>query len=201
MKNFVFVFLFFLMSQANGKSLLRASATLRRVPPTQITNTVKIAPEEISPARVGFSPVFGMQNGLTGYGGLIDLSFSTGVPFFIGISSGYMQFEQDSASEGGYAKMVLVPILASFTYRFNLNKGIVHPYLGLSLGASLADGTIEVDGTLSALGESRTDFMLLGRPGVEFQLSRAVSFFIEPQVGSMQGSFVFLPRAGLLFDF
>lgn len=163
-----------------------------------VTRTV-LPNDETAPARFRFAPVMGIQNTALGYGGMGEISFSTGAPFFIGVQSGYLQFGSDPTAENVH--LTLIPILATFTYRFNLSRGSVHPYLGVGIGASLMNGTINEDGTTNVIGSTHADFMAMGRPGIEFELSHVTSFFLEPQLGVMQTHFVFMPQAGFAFNF
>lgn len=165
--------------------------------PTLVAKT-SLFPESPAPARFRLGPAMGMQHGLLGFGATAELTFSTGSPFFLGVQSGYLKFE-DGAEVPEW--LALVPVMATFVYRFNLSSGAVHPYLGVAIGVSLANGTMEEAGTITPVEGTQTDLMVTGRPGVEFQLSRVTSFFLEPQLGLFQSQFIFMPQAGFAFDF
>lgn len=170
---------------------------------TVLATREPITENTVPPARLKFAPAIGIQNTLLGYGGLAELAFSTSSPFYIGVESGYFQFAKVANADNGAntERMMLIPVLATFVYRFNLERGVVHPYIGGGVGASLSNGTILADGSLSDIGPMHVDFMATGRPGVEFEFNRTTSLFLEPQFGVFKRAFIFLPQVGFAFSF
>ncbi len=189
-------FVFFAFSSASAQTPWK-QPPVRNFRPAPVT--ASLAPSsDVAPARFRLAPAIGIMQETLGYGALAEMTFSTGVPFFIGVQSGYLQWTSE-ASETGRPQMISIPILASFVYRFDLKNGAVHPYLGVSLGVALTSG--ELDGADSGSSSFSTSFQAAARPGVEFDLSKTTSLFVEPQVGFLKSQFLFNPQVGLAFSF
>jgi hypothetical protein len=182
-------------------------APVNRISPP--TRTVIARPAAVSqdsfavdpaPARFRVAPALGILSEAVGFGGLAELSFSTGSPLYVGIEAGYLQWNADSLVSGK-TQMTLIPVLATFIYRFDLKRGAVHPYLGAAMGVSLTRGDLENPDADIDAASVETQFLGLARPGVEFDFSRTTSFFIEPQFGVLGSEFIFVPQMGLAFSF
>ena len=129
MKAFLFGLLLFSYS-AYGQNPYQRNLPLRvvakPVAPVLRSYPTYVRPEETIPgARITLGPSLGFYNGVKGYGGLGEISFSTGTPVYLGIQSGYLQFEQNSSTS--LSKLTSIPLLASVIYRFSSPKATVHP--------------------------------------------------------------------------
>lgn len=193
------LFTVFCLSQTLlGYTAVKAKPT-RTLPTITSTKTVaRVEEPTVSPARLRLAPTWAIQDQTMGYGGLVDLSFSTGSPFFIGVETGYLQWEKNPEIES--TPSITIPILISLLYRFDLSRGGVHPYLGTAIGVSLTRDELTSETPDEKLG-FETTFQVTARPGVEFDLGKTVAFFIEPQFGLFKSRFLFLPQAGLAFSF
>jgi hypothetical protein len=154
-------------------------------------------------AKLRLGPTVGLLNNVPGYGGLAEIAFSTGSPLYVGVESGYVQWNF-SSSEGDTTRnerLMSVPILASFLYRFSIKSTIVHPYLGVSIGASVITSRLKTENSEEVTNDETTElgFTVFAKPGVEFELSKVTSFFLEPRFGSFRNKFHFMPQVGLSF--
>ncbi len=203
MSNFILrpiicVLLSFLCISRNGFALTSSkNKAIRNLTP-ETRSFVQMSEPSYPATRLRLAPAFAVQDQTIGYGGIAELSFSTGAPFYIGVESGYIQWQTDPELPESVAA-ITIPILASFIYRFELSRSSMHPYLGGALGVVLNRGDANSTNLEAATYEA--SFQALARPGIEFEFSKTTSFYVEPQFGLLKSQFLFLPQAGLAFSF
>ncbi len=143
-------------------------------------------------ARFSVGPSFGLLEGVAGVGASTSLVFrlKANLALYVGLESGFYHW-----SSGGVS-ISSIPILPTLYYRVRISGSNVTPYFGASVGISVTIGSLAFYGSASEI-----DFMGLARPGIEFELDRQTSFYVEPKLGIIGSTFVFLPNVGVTFSF
>ena len=138
--------------------------------------------------RVSFGPALAILKSEIGFGVAATLIFKIirDVPLYVGIESGFYRWGGISTSS--------FPVLATLLYRLRIGESNVTPYMGVSAGVSITAVTAGISST-------KAQFEGLGRVGVEFELDRQTAIFVEPKLGILDTSFVFLPTVGIVFSF
>lgn len=155
-----------------------------------------------SPANTGFitlAPSFAVLQGVLGFGGGLDLMFKTSqnLPLYVGLESGFYHFFVGD----NYISSTLntVPAMISAMYQFEIPESKFHPYLGISVGASLDWGQLNYFGW--SYYNTQVLFMGLVKPGFAIALTPGVDFSVEPKLGLIKDQFIFLPQLGFSFKF
>lgn len=86
----------------------------------------------------------------------------------------------------GTPSYAMFPLLASGYYQFELGTG-VHPLLGAMVGP-----------VFSTAAGSSVQLELLFRPGFNFEVGRRFVINVEPRLGVIGSSFVFVPQLGVI---
>jgi hypothetical protein len=76
----------------------------------------------------------------------------------------------------------------------------VRAYFGLSLGPNIFIQSKPIS-ALQTSSETKVYFEFLLRPGLDLSVSRQVAFLLEPKLGILRSSFVFLPQLNTLVAF
>ena len=158
----------------------------------------------------GFGGPISIVDGRFGFGAQLQLLFPIiAVPgLWVGPQVGvyHWSYSNDVKYKGATiindasASVTSYPILAAATYHLPENAQFwpgTNFYIGAAMGISVSSGSANVAG-YSASGSS-TDFTFLVRPGVSFGGTSGHLFYAETQLGTMAGSFAFLPTFGLSF--
>lgn len=130
----------------------------------------------------------------------LDTQLDPELPFYLGLDLGYQvweivhskPFNRFSAGQGGQIRSIHA--LPTFYYRFFVpSLPAIFPYIGLSLGPNFSEVT-----TRGVNGENNEGWSFYGelllRVGFTVLGSKTFSMNIEPKVGWMGGSFIFLPQ-------
>lgn len=155
-----------------------------------------------TPMRLSLSPSLFIISSTLGFGLGATFTFhmQKPVPFWLGLETGFYT-ASTSTSSGTFAASTRLnnfPILGTAIYHFDIASLPFRPYAGLSLGLGIVSGRATV-ATVSG-GSSSVEFQFLVRPGVEGHLNDKLNWHAEAKFGSLGGSFVFIPQAGVIFS-
>lgn len=136
---------------------------------------------------------FALLSGTAGVGGTFGYLFEVGENFSAGVESGFYYWSQSAGSLS--ASVWVIPIMPTFRYFFPSSKGSVIPFVGVSAGIGITSGSVS-SGSASA-SATQVNFEGLLHLGLEFGGDKHI--FIDPKIGIINSSFVFLPTVGVFF--
>lgn len=117
-----------------------------------------------------------------GFGANIDIGFKVlkNADWYLGVASGFNAYITSPM-------LIVIPMMMSNRYQFNISDASVAPYIGLDLGVNI--------GAASGVGAG-AGFGMAFRPGLKFAND---SMFFESRLGIASGLFVFAPTIGASF--
>lgn len=119
-------------------------------------------------------------------------------PLHVGIETG-LDFWSPSQNVGVKG----IRLLGTAYYKFGSPRSVVRPYVGLLIGPNITIATtsfgLEGFGIEQSQSQTKVFFELLSRTGVAFDLSPAVSLWVEPRFGLLSDQFAFMAVSGLAF--
>jgi hypothetical protein len=95
-----------------------------------------------------------------------------------------------------FGDSTIIPILVNGRYTFS-STGSITPYVGMSMGISIAPGSSTTVAGITVTSSSSTAFTFLARGGVNFGSENR--FFAELPLGAMSSAFAILPSFGYRF--
>lgn len=152
-------------------------------------------PIEVWPIRFSLSPGLASMEGVWGTAATLGVSYSVGIPLYIGFEAGVYNWATDGTISGALgsqpALLTTIPVLLTLLYRFPINSFIV-PYIGVGAGAGVS---------FPKGGDTIVYFHGIVKPGFDLAVSRNLSLSLEPKLGVLKDQFIFLPNVSTTFYF
>jgi hypothetical protein len=163
-------------------------------------STVSMADDYLPDTQLTLMPSLAMIDGTVGFGGSLGLVFSAGRGFYLGLDTGFYHWSETAYSSSASASVSVnnIPVLATFLYKIDTGT-VLRPYMGVSAGVGVTWGSVDISGVGYSTSPA-VSLELLARPGLEIICDHAISFMLEPKLGLLKGSFIFLPQAGIAFS-
>jgi len=128
---------------------------------------------------------------------------SDSTPLYLGLETGVYYWGVTATYSTGLVHDVsayALPLLPRVTYQFEFSPK-VHPYLSVSAGPSLYVETQNFSDTTADTSKTRIVFEALVHPGLNLNFGKHFGLNIDPKLGTLDGTFIFLSSVGALFRF